>query len=241
MERKAVGNLNYKTKKEIIIENAYRDPFLKIEDLAELANTTSKYVRTILSEANLSLMELRKDYARSIEDKRYSLSDRIILNHLIKTPLFDWKNIIESEHLFLNNPLDINNIAAQVQSNFFHQSYSLLVKNNTWGLISVFLDKGHFQEQDSYSYKEVLENINKVLGEKDLEISNLDLIVDLATGLVSSQLEIENFIPVLRIKQTLSVNTDIVVLILLYFDARKISFSLSHNGGITIKRKAYND
>ena len=77
--------MNYKTKKEIIIENAYRI-LLKIEDLAELANTTSKYVRTILSEANLSLMELRKDYARSIEDKRYSLSDRIILNHLIKTP-----------------------------------------------------------------------------------------------------------------------------------------------------------
>src|SRR5690554_2420731 len=103
-----MSNLNYKTKKEIIIENAYRDPFLKIEDLAELADTTSKYVRTILSDANVSLMELRKEYARRIEEKKYCPSDRIILNYLSKASLFKKKNFSSSEVLYINNPLDVN-------------------------------------------------------------------------------------------------------------------------------------
>lgn len=236
-----MSNLNYKTKKEIIIENAYRDPFLKIEDLAEMADTTSKYVRTILSEANVSLMELRKDYARRIEDKKYSVSDRIILNYLIKTPLFERKNILTSDILFLNNPLDVNNIAEQIQRNFFYRSYCLPVKKTTWGLISVFFDKRYFPEQDFVSYEELLEIINKALSGKELDISNLDIIVDLATEQISSKLGIESFSPVLRIKQNLLFNGEIVALFLLYFDARKISFSLSHNGGITIKRKGYND
>ncbi|NLJ83579.1 MAG: hypothetical protein GX336_01545 [Halanaerobiaceae bacterium] len=234
-----MSNLNYKTKKEIIIENAYRDPFLKIEDLAELADTTSKYVRTILSDANVSLMELRKEYARRIEEKKYCPSDRIILNYLSKASLFKKKNFSSSEVLYINNPLDVNNIAGQIQRNFFYQSYCLKVKKSTWGLASVFLDKRYFQEQEALSFEALLEIFNESLDGKELEISNLDIIVDLATEQISSHLGIENFSPLIRIKQNLLLKGEIVVLFLLYFDARKISFSLSHNGGITIKRRDY--
>lgn len=62
------------TKKEQIINLAQNDPFLKISDIALYVKTTPRYVRTILSEANISLMKLRKRYARSME-KRLRLQD----------------------------------------------------------------------------------------------------------------------------------------------------------------------
>lgn len=67
----AVGEL---TKKEQIINFAQNDPFLKISDIAKYVQTTPRYVRTILSEANISLMELREKYARSME-KRLETKD----------------------------------------------------------------------------------------------------------------------------------------------------------------------
>lgn len=57
------------TKKEQIINFAQNDPFLKISDIAEYVQTTPRYVRTILSEANISLMKLREKYARSMEKR----------------------------------------------------------------------------------------------------------------------------------------------------------------------------
>lgn len=57
------------TKKEQIINFAQNDPFLKISDIAKHVQTTPRYVRTILSEANISLMKLRERYARSIEER----------------------------------------------------------------------------------------------------------------------------------------------------------------------------
>jgi DNA-binding GntR family transcriptional regulator len=57
------------TKKEQIINFARHDPFLKISDIAENVDTTPRYVRTILSEANISLMELREKYARNMEER----------------------------------------------------------------------------------------------------------------------------------------------------------------------------
>lgn len=60
-------HLAHETKKDYIIRLAQDDPFLKIEEIAVMANTTTRYVRTILSEANLSLMDLREEYARKME------------------------------------------------------------------------------------------------------------------------------------------------------------------------------
>lgn len=57
------------TKKEQIINFAQNDPFLKISDIAGYVQTTPRYVRTILSEANISLMKLREKYARSMEKR----------------------------------------------------------------------------------------------------------------------------------------------------------------------------
>jgi len=57
------------TKKEQIINFAQSDPFLKISDIAKHVGTTPRYVRTILSEADISLMNLRKKYAKNMEER----------------------------------------------------------------------------------------------------------------------------------------------------------------------------
>lgn len=231
-------NYNYKTKKDIIIENAYRDPFLKVEDLARMADTTSKYVRTILSESRVSLMELRKEYVRKIEDREYNLAERMLLNYLLKTSFLNEKNIEETNELFLNNPVDIKNIEEHILRSFFYRSYKYMLRNRCWALSTVFLKKDIFKsDREILPMTELIELLNNVILTKKADISNLEIVVDLSTEQLSSLLEIYNFCPVLRIKQLISVDKDIVALILVYFNARQISFSLSHNGGIMINRK----
>lgn len=56
-----------KSVKANVIALASADPFLTVEELSELADTTPRYVRTILSEAGLSLNRLRRQYARRLE------------------------------------------------------------------------------------------------------------------------------------------------------------------------------
>lgn len=50
-------------KREKIVHLAKGDPFLTVEKIAALADTTARYVRTVLYENNISLHELRKLYA----------------------------------------------------------------------------------------------------------------------------------------------------------------------------------
>ncbi|HKM43677.1 MAG TPA: UTRA domain-containing protein [Limnochordia bacterium] len=64
-----------------VIALAQSDPYLTVKDLAREAGTTTRYVRTILSEADLSLHEMRRLYARRLErDGRRSTGPREILD-----------------------------------------------------------------------------------------------------------------------------------------------------------------
>ena len=58
-----------KTKKDKILNIARQDPFLKVEEIAAKVGTTPRYVRTILSDAKISLMQLRRSYARRMEER----------------------------------------------------------------------------------------------------------------------------------------------------------------------------
>ena len=85
------------TKKEQIINFAQSDPFLKISDIAEHVQTTPRYVRTILSEANISLMKLREKYAKNMEerlekDKSNSLQAKVSLR-----PEYSYNNLVVGE------------------------------------------------------------------------------------------------------------------------------------------------
>ena len=75
------------TKKEQIINFAQNDPFLKISDIAEYVQTTPRYVRTILSEANISLMKLREKYARSMEKRLQTQDEPEIANSIRLRPI----------------------------------------------------------------------------------------------------------------------------------------------------------
>jgi len=54
------------SKKGHVIALAQADPFLTVKQLANQAGTTTRYVRTILSEAQLSLHEMRRTYAKRL-------------------------------------------------------------------------------------------------------------------------------------------------------------------------------
>ena len=49
------------TTRDKIVEIAKSNPFFKIVEIAELAGTTERYVRTVLSEENFGLAEKRKE------------------------------------------------------------------------------------------------------------------------------------------------------------------------------------
>lgn len=233
-----MNNFNYKTKKEIIIENAYQDPFLKIEDLAQKADTTSRYVRTILSESNLSLMKLRKNYAKKIENNKYNLNDRLLLNYLMKIPFQSRENVLSTGELLLNNSSDISGISDQIQRFFSYYSYKYLVKKKCWGLSTVFLENKYFEVvEDSLSINELLALLNKEISTNNLSISNIEIVVDLSTEQISKLLEMSNLCPILRIKQKISINSSDVAVIVAYFNARNISFSFSYKGDFSINRK----
>ncbi len=55
------------TKKELVVNLATKDPFMRIAEIAAIAGTTQRYVRTILCEARLSLTQMRRNYARTME------------------------------------------------------------------------------------------------------------------------------------------------------------------------------
>lgn len=54
------------TKKQQVLQVAQQDPFLTVAEIAAVVSTTPKYVRTILSEAGISLAALRKTYAKHV-------------------------------------------------------------------------------------------------------------------------------------------------------------------------------
>ncbi len=58
---------NCSSKKDQVLKVARSDPFLSIQEIADNVGTTPRYVRTILSESNVSLTDLRLRHARSME------------------------------------------------------------------------------------------------------------------------------------------------------------------------------
>ncbi|GEM_PF-571524 len=63
-------------KKDFVVRLAQADPFMSVDEIAARARTTSRYVRTVLSEAGLSLQQLRRRYARQME-RRLALDVRV--------------------------------------------------------------------------------------------------------------------------------------------------------------------
>lgn len=95
-----------------VIALAQKDPYLTVKDLAREAGTTTRYVRTILSEANLSLHEMRRLYARRLErgtgadtqedlDVKAELTIKKVLGREVRTDIRSW----DDRELFLASRL----------------------------------------------------------------------------------------------------------------------------------------
>lgn len=61
--------LHAESKKARVLKLVQRDPFLSVDEIADLVGTTSRYVRTSLSEAGLTLTGLRRRYAEDMKQR----------------------------------------------------------------------------------------------------------------------------------------------------------------------------
>jgi hypothetical protein len=232
-----MSNYEWKTKKEKIIEFTRRDPFLKINDLAERANTTPRYVRTILSEANLSLMKLRKDYVRRIEN-RDKLSDRLLFNYLLNVPFGGENSIsLESELLF-NNPQDFNILKGNISKDYVYQSYLHKISGESWCINTVVTDKCISKvNNEDVAHKDMNDFLCNFLEKDGIILSNIQLEIELSNGKVADLLEISQLSPLFRVEQTVKYQSQVVILMLAYFNSEKISLSLAPSKGLIISRK----
>lgn len=90
-----------KTKKDIIKEAILNDPTLRHDQLAEIADTTSGYVRDALCTLGLSLRKLRVDYYKDAKSKL----DKA-LESLIEPEEVDYSKLSDWELKTLNDILD---------------------------------------------------------------------------------------------------------------------------------------
>lgn len=240
-----MNDLNWKTKKEIIIENAYRDPFLTINDLSELADTTSRYVRTILSEANLSLMKLRKEYTRKIENSNIRRDDKLLLSFLQDVPFRTNIKLLHNEKLILNSSKNIEEIISVVKQDYSYISYQHLRNKKPWGLSTIFIYNDFISSKTDkeINYSELLELLYNIISKnnkirnKNIELSNIEFYIELSNGQIADFLNISSLEPIMCIKQYLIIGSRIGFYQVIYFSSEQVGFSLAKDGELIIKRK----
>lgn len=234
-----MSDLSWKTKKEIIIENVYRDPFLTVSDLAELADTTSRYVRTILSAENLSLLKLRKEYARKIENRDISKGDNLLLSYIYDTPFSTVVKFLHNKRIIINNTGDINEILPDADKNYKAFSYQHLRSDHPWCISTVFIKNDLYTDssEDELAYSKLMEYFHRLLNKSRVELSAVDFFIDLSNGQIAAYLDLSSLAPILCARQYLSVDSSIVVYQLAYFSGGQVGISISKSGKISIKRK----
>ncbi|MEJ6949932.1 GntR family transcriptional regulator [Natronospora cellulosivora (SeqCode)] len=149
------------TKKEQIINFAQSDPFLKISDIAEHVQTTPRYVRTILSEANISLMKLREKYARNME-KRLKGDEY---------PELQAKVSLREEYSF--NNLDIGRIEIELADENLYPDIESLREDDE--LIKIYQVQS--VDEKPYCVHELITYMEKDLNKERL--ANLESVYDL--------------------------------------------------------------
>ncbi len=226
-----------KTKKELILENARKDPFLKIETIARKAGTTPRYVRTILSEANLSLMNLRKEYARKMEYKyNGEPGERLLCNYLLNTP-FNNDNIERIDESVFNNPGNFINI-SDIANRYEFLSFIHRLNRDVWCVNTILISREIFDIDSGMELRDVIKEINDFLIKHECNISDISLDIDLTSKQLSGLFQSQILSPLFSAKQTVDFKMELMVLMLSYFDPRIVSLSLSYNNGLLIGRKS---
>lgn len=149
------------TKKEQIINFAQSDPFLKISDIAEYVQTTPRYVRTILSEANISLMKLREKYARNME-KRLENDEHTELQAKVS---------LREE--YLNNALNSSKIEIEDTDENLYPEIQRIRQDDE--LVKIY--QVQFVDDKAYCVHELITYLEKDINRERLE--NLESVYDL--------------------------------------------------------------
>ncbi|WP_018249073.1 GntR family transcriptional regulator [Orenia marismortui] len=208
------------TKKERVIYLAKKDPFLKVERISQLAETTSHYVRTVLSEANLSLTKLRKQYVKKLEDKKDKnklLLDLLNVNQLGNLDLLVHNNTV------LNKRNKYNDIIGE-KSNFLERTILFQDQN-----VPIMVNTTIVSENVGLNDFEELEN------RADTYFSENRIRAEVSDSNLAELLNVSSGSPVLTLEKEIFVSEELIGLDLVYFIPGEIELLLKvNNDQITV-------
>ncbi|WP_027339337.1 hypothetical protein [Halonatronum saccharophilum] len=210
------------TKKEQIINFARHDPFLKISDIAENVETTPRYVRTILSEANISLMDLREKYARNMEE-RLAVKGANLQKATVK--LLKDKGEINVGKINLKR-VDNLQFRELVKRNPKEELYKIVQTK--------FVDGAPYSIQEIITYLSSdineeriadLESLYELFGNKGIEgfkFRNNVVQVERGNPIISSQLSLQDSDPIVKSQRVILIDKMPIGIENYYFDANSI-------------------
>lgn len=173
------------TIKAAVISEVRRDPFLSIDEIAARVQTTPRYVRTILSEAQLSLLQLRKRYAKKMEKQLQLKADQMVVSEydsqlkVVRVQNRETAGLLKQEAdcelMQISRMQTLNNISAYCEL----ITYLELSLDNLGGPLTELLSLAEVHKQQSWVEVTVNPNLAKMLtGNKD------ELLLKLKTLLV---------------------------------------------------------
>jgi len=200
------------TKKEKVIYLAQKDPFLKVERISQLAETTPHYVRTVLSEANLSLTKLRKQYAQKLKDKRRA--NKLLLD-ILSTDKFDKLDVTKEKGAVLNK--------AGYYSDLIRGGRDLLERT------VIFKEEGLPIMINTTFISDGLQKFDELNNRKDLLISENKVRVEMSSDIVAKLLEISSGVPVLILEKEIYISKKLKGFDLLYMIPERVELLLKEN------------
>lgn len=207
------------TKKERVAYIAKKDPFLKVERIAQLAETTPHYVRTVLSEANLSLTRLRKEYAQGT--KGDVGQNMLFLDVLDAQDLGDL-NLVLLNKIVLNNINEYQEVVAEEQyilerSILFEEKESPLMINTTF--IVGCSD---------------LKDIHQIKGRKNVVVSEPRIKIESANSQIAEVLNLEETKCILALEKKLFINEELKGLDLIYFSPKETALEIEQSNKLKL-------
>ncbi|MCK8817125.1 UTRA domain-containing protein [Natroniella sulfidigena] len=210
------------TKKEQIINYARHDPFLKISEIAENVETTPRYVRTILSEANISLMELREKHARNMEQrlerKEYNLQKATV-------QLMKGKGKIEVGEIKFKRIKDVEVdelVKVEEEEELYKIVQKKLVDGNPYGLQEIITYLSSNINQQRIADLDSLYELFNDNGLDNLKFRSNVMQVEKANPMLANKLELKNNEPVIKSQRVILIDKLPVAIENYYFDANSI-------------------
>lgn len=206
------SNLYELTKKERVIYLAQEDPFLKVEKIAQLAETTSHYVRTVLSEANLSLTKLREDYAREKSTKEEQ--NKFLLD------------LLDLSELGAINSKEQNEVIVNEDYNFAKRGENELIET----LLFTAGEEPLFVSSLLFSSKLSISDISQLQRIEDISVSDLEVEIKSSSQQLADILNLEEDSLLFTLKKKIYLADKFQGINIVYFSAQK--FKLSCDDGL---------